>query len=85
MRASKTLSFKKSKQGGKIIYFIILLGAGVIGCRACYGPCVEVRRQFAAVGLFYHVGPRDGNQVVKLGVGFLNLLSHVATQFLFIY
>lgn len=65
--------------------FIILLGAGVTGCGSCYvHVCGSEDSLQESESLLHHVSPRDGNQVVRLGDGFLNLPSYVATQFLFI-
>lgn len=67
-----------------MIYFLILLGAGIFGCRACCGAHVGVSGQEESDSLFHMPhGPRNGDQVVRLGEGLLHLPSHV-NGFLFI-
>lgn len=42
-----------------------------------YGMRVVVRGQLVGVGLFHHVGSRDGTEAISLGRKYLSLLSHL--------
>lgn len=46
----------------------LFVGGGGEGWVSCRGLCVEVRRQFLMLS-FYHMGSRDGIQVIRFGRG----------------
>ena len=66
------------QDGLSILNIMVLTLTFLGGAQVCHDACVKVRGQLKSAPSFYHVGPRDSSQVLRVDLSSLcPCVSHV--------